>query len=493
MRRVSRAVAGRGAAAARRSVVAAPAAGLLLALAACAGAGVVHAAAGIGSPQVASAAGVPEAGPGSPLAADAPADSAFDAYVRGLSDSTAAWFGVTAAPVDTAGLDSALAARIRLPAGARQGTGGRRRLSPEFHPAPGFNRADGGQLGAGLALGSPVAGRLSGRLQWTTGTHDLLGEAAWTRSWPLRGLRSRGSLRLAAGRWTDPVDRDRYEPAFTTMSALLWGGDRHHYLRRDGFRSSLRIGNDRLWGALAWRDELESTLPFTTRWTLFGGGPELDFNEPATFGRARELGFTGELPVPGTRFRVQAGHWTSDPRLASDFTYRRTLVVAGGDLSLGRHFAFVPQAVYGRLRGEALPQAAFHLGGTPNLRSLERNDRAASGLGFVRGELVLVDDLGTLLRLPLPAWMPLQAGAFAAAGAAWGFEPVTHRVAATRRDWPRRSEWLAEAGGTLAWRAGIPDPLSALRFEYALPIGADPREARFTVSYAQPLALFRLR
>jgi hypothetical protein len=424
----------------------------------------------------------------------APADSALDAHVRALSDSTDAWFGLTAMPVDTAGLDSALAAGLARTPAARRGAGaGARRLGFDGFPAPGFNRADGGQLGAGVGLGVPVAGRLSGRLQWTTGTHDLLGEGAWARTWPVRALRSRLAARLAAGRWSEPADRDHFDPVFSTVSAMLWGGDRHHYLRRDGFRGSLRLGNERAWGGLAWRDQLESSLPFTTRWTLFGGEPELLVNDPAAFGRARELGFTGELPVPGTRFRVQAAHWTSDPRLGSDFLYRRTSLTVGGDISLGRHLAFVPQAAYGRLRGEALPQDAFHLGGTPNLRSLERNAVTASGRAFVRGDFVLVDDLGTLLGLPLPAWMPLQASVYAAAGSGWGIDPSKARAVATQRDWPRRSEWLSEAGVTIAWRAGIPEPLSALRFEYAVPIGADPRTARFTFAYQQPLSLFRLR
>src|SRR5262249_12706618 len=42
-------------------------------------------------------------------AEDAPGDSLLHAYVRSMSDSTDAVFGLTAAPVDTAGLDSSLA------------------------------------------------------------------------------------------------------------------------------------------------------------------------------------------------------------------------------------------------------------------------------------------------------------------------------------------------------------------------------------------------
>ncbi len=424
-----------------------------------------------------------------------PPDSLFDDYVHGLSDSTDAWFGVTAAPVDTAGLDSALAVGLALPPGARRASGADARgLRFGWSPAPGFNRADGAQLGVGLSLRSALPGRLTGRVQFTTGSHDVLGEGAWSESWrvqPLRSLRSRLALRVAAGRWTEPADRDHFDPVFATLNAVLWGGDRHHYLRRDGVRASLRLGNDRTAATIGWRDQLESSLPYTTRWTTFGGPPELDRNDPVLEGRARELALIADLPVPGTRFGVQAAHWTSDPRLGSDRRYRRTRLLLAGDVSLGRRFALVPQASYGRLRGEVLPQQAFYFGGTPDVRTLERNEWSGTGRTFVRTDLVLVDDLRTLLHLPLPAWLPLQASVYAAAGASWGREPTTGVARPTNRDWPHRSEWLSEAGGGLSWRLGAPDPLSALRFEYAVPIGADGRDAAFTIAFKHPLGSLR--
>ena len=49
---------------------------------------------------------------GATHAEEAPADSALGAYVRSLSDSTDSWFGSTAAPLDTTGLDSALVAGL---------------------------------------------------------------------------------------------------------------------------------------------------------------------------------------------------------------------------------------------------------------------------------------------------------------------------------------------------------------------------------------------
>ena len=427
-------------------------------------------------------------------AEEAPADSALRSYVRQLSDSTDAWFGITAAPVDTAGLDSALASGLALPPGARR-AGRTRAVQLGWSPAPGFNRADGGQLGLGLSLtSSRLPGRLHGRLQYTTGTRDWLGEGGWSDSWRIPNLRStRLSLGFAAGRWTEPFNRDHFDPFFATMGALLWGGDRHHYLRRDGFKASVGLGGESHWARVAWRDQAETSLPYTTRWTVFGYLPDPRVNDPAVAGRMRELAFTGQVTVPGTRFHARATHWTSDARLGSDFTWRRTSVNVVGDVSLGPHLALVPRASYGRLRGQVLPQQAFYFGGNPDIRTLETFSLSGSGRAYVRTDLILVDDLRTLLHLPLPAWLPLQAGGFAGSGASWGRDPLTNDAIATRRDFPRRSEWMSEAGLSLSWRPGIPDPLSAVRLEYALPIGADDRGAAFIVSYTHPLGMLRER
>lgn len=418
-------------------------------------------------------------------------DSALHEYVRGLSDSTDAWFGLSAAPVDTAGLDSALAVGLALPPGARRAGREPRGLRLAWSPAPGFNRVDGGQLGVGLELHSPLPGRLTGRVQYTTGSEDVLGEGAWSDSWRVRALASRLSLRLAAGRWTEPQDRDHYDPVFAPLGAFLWGGDHNHYLRRDGFRASVGLGNERHWSRLGWRDQGEASLPFTTRWTAFGNWPDPRENDPVPQGRARELEMGGQVAIPGTRFHVRASHWTSDPRMGSDFRYRRTLLLAAGDVSLGQHLALVPQASYGRLRGDALRQQAFYFGGTTDIRTFTPDRVGGSGRTFARADLMLVDDLRTLLHLPLPAWLPLQAGVFAASGASWGRDPVTDAPIPTRRDGPHRSEWLSETGVSLRWRMGFPDPLYALRFEYAVPLGADERSNAFTISFSHPLGDIR--
>ena len=421
-------------------------------------------------------------------AQDAPGDSLLNAYVRGMRDSTDKWFGTTAAPVDTAGLDSALAA------GLLHGTHGRharqrRRLSFDWGPALGFNRADGGQLGAGVSVGTPWLSGLSGKLQYTTGTHDLLGEGGWTGSWRVDALHSRLGLKLMAGRYTLAFDRDYYESILTSLNAFFAGEDRHQYLRRDGFASTLRLSAEPGFLLASWRDQLESSLPYTTDWYVFGHGPVLPFNDSAAFGRVSELSFAGEANIPGTRFRVNATYWTSDPQLGSDMLYRRTRVTAGGDVSLGRHLSLVPQATYGLLRGETPPQEAFYLGGVANLRTLKRNELAGAGRAYGRVDLIVVDDLGRPLHLPVPARLPLQFGMFAGSGAVWGRDPVTGDAAPTTRALPHADEFLSEVGAGVMLRFGIPNPLTALRFELAFPLGADRRGTAYALAFQEPMNL----
>jgi hypothetical protein len=421
-------------------------------------------------------------------AQDAPGDSLLNDYVRQMRDSTDKWFGSTAAPVDTTGLDSALAVGMLKGPHARAGRG-RRKLSLGWGPSLGFNRADGWQLGASVTLGSPWVSGLSGRLQYTTGTHDLLGEGAWTGSWRVDPLRARLGLKLAAGRYTLAFDRDYYDPILTSLNALFAGEDRHQYLRRDGFGSSLQLSAEQSFVVLAWRDQLESSLPYTTSWYVFGRGPVLPFNDSAAFGRVSELTFGGDATIPGTRFRVNAMYWTSDPSLGSDMLYRRTRLTAGGDLSLGRHLSLVPQATYGLLRGETPPQEAFYEGGAATLRTLPRNDLAGAGRLYGRVDLIVVDELGGPLRLPIPAHLPLQFGVFAGSGAVWGRDPVTGEPVPTTRTLPHADEFLSEVGAGLMLRFGIPNPLSALRFELAFPVGPDGRGTAYAVSFQEPLNL----
>ncbi|HEY2953999.1 MAG TPA: hypothetical protein VGK89_01975 [Candidatus Eisenbacteria bacterium] len=417
-----------------------------------------------------------------PIAQPAPPDTALDRFLGTLSDSTDAYFGLSAAPTDTAGLDSALASGL-----ARGAARPRARRRPALGPELGFNRVDGPSYGAAAAIGAASGlGRLEGRIGWASGPNDLLGGAAFLRSL------SRGdatwSLRLAAGRRTDGMDRDFGDLQFAMLDAFVTGKDYQRYLRRDGFE--VRLAREaRSWRAAAgFRDLLESPLATRVTWNLAGATPAVRDNLAAARGRNHEFAIEAAARWPRLPVRSEIEHASSSRAAGSDFEYRRTRVSLAADLAAGRWLAIVPQLSYGRLSGEPVPQAAFFLGGAHTLRSIPGGSRGGEGLALARLDAIEAHDLLALARLPHPAWLPLQAAAFAAAGSAWGADPY----GGPRRggvDWPDAEHWALEAGASLLWRPGLPDPTGFVRASYAWPLGPGREPARFTLSWSRAIDL----
>lgn len=419
---------------------------------------------------------------------ETPPDSLLGDYMRRMADSTSAYFGRTAQLTDTTGLDSALTAGLEKSRDDSRAAGRAHRIAAK--PAIGFNRVDGWQMGGELGTGAAGGlGRVSARLQYTLGQKDLLGGGRYLRRWAQRGREAAWILDLRGGRTTEAFDRDHFVPSSAMLRAILSGGDRHQYLRRDGVRGSL--GRESSLGRLsaAYRDQLESSRPTSTQWNIFGRELALVPNGPAAFGRAREASFDGEVRVPKLPLRLQLQHWSAGRAMKSDFTYRRTRAALGGDVALTRHIALAPQLEWGRLRGDALPQNAFYLGGSSSLRSLDRNELVGTGKAFARLDAMLMDDVLQLLRIPHPDMFPLQMGLFVGSGAVWGSEALAGRPA-TRRNFPRANEWLSETGVSLLYRPGVPDSEFFLRLDYVIPIGPDSgRETGIAVSFQRTLNL----
>jgi hypothetical protein len=417
-------------------------------------------------------------------AEEAPADSSLHQFLQGLSDSTDRYFGLIAAPLDTAGLDSALAAGLENPwRDARSGT----HLS--YGPVYGFNRVDGTLWGASAALSSHGE-------RWRVGGD--LGNAAGSDRWlgggeVRAGLRRRDTswrLRLRGGRRTASMDRDHEEPRLAAIRALVWGSDRQHYLRRDGFGVAFTGDGPRWHAGVEYRDMLESPLAVTTRWNLTDHAIALPTNLAAAFGRTRELALEAGGRWPGLPLWTQVTHQFSDRTLGSDFDYRRTRVALGGELALGAHLSFLPQLVYGRLGGDAVPQASFYLGGMPTLRSLPGGTLGGTGLALARLDVIGADDLLAIVHLPHPSMLPIQGGLFVATGAVWGADPFGG-PGTPATDWPEKSAWLSEAGASLLYRPGIPEDDGYFRLNYAHPLGNGAREARWSVTYSRALDLLR--
>jgi hypothetical protein len=414
-------------------------------------------------------------------------DTVLGGYLRTLSDSTDRYFGASSAPLDTVGLDSVLSFRLAHPDPMRD----LRRPRTSLAPWLSFNRADGPLYGGVLTLGRLSGmGALSGRMGYAVGPNDLLGGAAYRKRWGGR-LRSSPTLILEGqvGRFTTVLDPDRQISWQRVLRALLNASDRHHYYRRDGARMMVERESGSWRASLGLRDQLESPLSTTTTWNLMKSTPALEANVPAAAGRVREIQLEAATRLPGWPWQGEISFRHADRDLGSDFDYQRLHLTVGGDLALGRVATLVPQVDYGRLMGDAIPQASFFLGGTHSLRSLKTNELGGTRKAFGRLDVVFTPDLLKLSPLPHPGLGPLQTGLFAATGAVWGPSPFGDPPI-SGGEWPEPQAWLSEIGASLLYRPGLPEPRGFVRLDYARGVGPNP-ESRITVHYSVPLDLLR--
>jgi hypothetical protein len=414
----------------------------------------------------------------------APADTSVEGYVRSMADSTDRWFGLSAEAADTAGIDSA-----RVWALAHPGQGPRRHgLGVSLSPVLGFNRAIGGELGGEIGAGaSRRLGRVTASAQWTTGADTWFGGGVYTKRWMAPNEEVLGSrFVLRAGRAYDSMDRDYHDPMLSAVHAFVYGSDRSDYLRRDGASAWWSRHTPLGWLGAGARDEFESPLVTTATWTLFRRTPVVIPNLAAHAARVHEVDTQAGVRLPHLPITLEGHAWFAGGALGGDAEYTRLRVAAGGALALGPHVAFAPELEYGRLTGEALPQDAFSLGG-PTLRSLDAQSLRGTGRALAHADFILTDPLQKLLGMQRAPVFPIQLGAFAGIGSVWGVDPVTGGPALTRRDWPDKRDWLAEAGLSVLYRPGLPHPDSFVRLDWAVPIGADGRTRHFYVSYTRAL------
>lgn len=424
--------------------------------------------------------------------AQAPADTTLDDYIRRMSDSTDTYFGRSVAPVDTAGLDSTLAEMLADPKARPAGP----RRSFDLGPWLRWNRGDGAVTGLAAAFGSRRgAGEIATRLGWAHGTDVLHGRAEYRKRWRDPDATGAWEFTVGGGRESRAFERDHYSAQYSTIRAALFGNDRHDHVRVDGWRARFERVTPAARVHVGWRDELESPLAVTTTWTLTGARSTRRDMAAAWLGRARELELGAESRLGRWPLTLAGAYATSGRATGGDLTYRRMRVTAEGDFSVAGRLALVPSFEWRRLRGGAVPQSAFSLGGSSTLGTLDGNALHGTGQTLARLDAVLADDVLTLLRIPHPAMLPLQIGAFAATGAVWGrtpegtIEPYLDTPAATSRDWPEQREWLSEAGVSVLYRPGLPDPSMFWRFDYAWPIGGDAREPRFTFGLQKVLKI----
>ncbi len=410
----------------------------------------------------------------------------LDRYLRSLADSTDTYFGPVAAPTDTAGLDSARAYGLDHPYANT--------LRPSRHfaalPVFRFNRVDGPVWGLSASLGQRTGrlGKLGGEGAYAVGPNRWFGEGRYVK-WLDRG-ESTWALDVGGGRRTATLDRERSDTRLAVLRAVVNGSDRKQYDQQDGVWGRIwREGATHRLG-LQYRDVLETPRAVTATWSLTGKRAVIPFNVPAVRGRASEFEFEALWRVPATPLIVQALHANASRKLGGSLGYRRTLLSAGANIGLGRSLSLLPQAEYGTLRGNALPQEAFYLGGSHTLRSLNSEALGGSNIAVARIDLVTVRDVLALAHIPHPAWLPLQAGVFGGIGAVWGFDPYGGPPR-PGNDWPHRNAWLSEAGASLLYQPGIPSPSDLYHLDVAFPLGPRRHGPHVDVGISRPLDLLR--
>jgi len=421
-----------------------------------------------------------------PARAQTPAapDSGLGGFLGSFADSTDRYFGLSAAPVDTAGLDTVLFDSALRP---------RRRLELGVAPAFDFSRVDGSVPGLSATFGAAAPdperngpGRLKATIARATGPGVTLGGGRYTNR--VRIARQPLDVDLWGGRRTSDLDRDDQAGLLPMARALLSGSDWTQYLREDGFAGALALRRG-WWRVRAGYDDLlQSPQRTTTTWNLLGHALGRPGNLAAAPGRMRELDYAAAAHWPRLPLHTELAYQTSSRRLGSDFEYRRLRAAAALDLSLGRAASLVPQFLYGRLTGDPVPQAAFYLGGGSTLRSRHLDELGGSGVALAKVDLVGAQDLLALLRVPHPAALPLQGGLFAATSAVWGRDPSTGAV---RRgvDWPDRRDWTSEAGAALIYSSAIFPQRSSLRVSCAWPVGPFAGASRWRISFTRAFDL----
>ncbi len=414
----------------------------------------------------------------------APTDSALLRFMDSLADSSDRFFGLSSAPPDTAGLDSTLAYYLEHPEAVP-----RERRAALGWPVPDYryNRVDGSYFGARAGAGNALgAGRLEGRVGYANGPDEWLGG--------LHLIERRGTRRAL---WTLDVGWDkateRLDPGhrlapFYWLRALVNGSDRTHYLRREGARVQLRRDAPHSSAYAAYGDQREAPLEVTSLWNLFNRSPAVQFNLPARPGRVRAYGFGAGVELGPWPLGLWLENETASRALGSNFDYHRWRGAAGAVVPTTRWAGLALQAEYGAVREDAVPQAAFLLGGSHSLRSLPGFSLAGTRTAQGRAELILAPDLLQLSRLAHPAFLNLQAGVTAAVGSVWGTQPFTGEDLGGGT-WPDRRDWRSEVGAALLYRPGLPDPWGFFRADVAWPVGNHSGPRRLTLSYVQVLHL----
>ena len=429
----------------------------------------------------------PPAPPPAPAVAPGTTPDSLGGFLKGLSDSTDAFFGPASVDIDTTGLDS-LAGQPGHPLRSPF-RGARGRLRPTLLAR--YHRAEGPVLGAGLAV--PLAGRANLGARWAYGFSNEQGRYAfegkallWSADPGRRVRRREGEdapaaldLDLVYARETVPFAAEHAQAFTSTAGALFTWRDRQSVYERRGFtgRLTLHAGGWRV--AAGYRDARERAMARATDFTLVGADesvPGVTVADPDDY---HEL--LGGIGFARTDWEYAAG---LEARRGGNAAWQARAAM-GKALRVGRSIKAYTQAEAGATEAGSPRQRRFELGGPQAVPSLGYGTGGGDHLLLGRLELVEAHDSLKALGLPHPDILVLQASIFAHAGAVWN-DPAGRSILFSR---PPSAAWRGAAGVALDYRPGIPDPDTFWRFQYAWPLSEESGVARFSISVGRAFDL----
>jgi hypothetical protein len=399
-----------------------------------------------------------------------PPDDPLGLFLRGLADSTDAFFGRTAVAFDTTGVDSL----IRTRGAEKPKEPARRGASAHFFPVLGYHRATGATLGAGARVGGDDLGWADAR-----GSYGFANQEGRYRVSLARALlgrtrgNDRGRLWLVGSyaRETLPFAPEHARTLESAVVALTTGQDRQSVFERRGAEAALRWEATSSLGEVGWRIARDQSMPLATRFSLWGADRDVPPVTPARGGAHREGAIYREGFVEIAHARQGSTHLDAEARYAARHRWRARL--AGARRVGFAGFVANLQAEAGLAANRGPAQDRFELGGPVAVPSLRRGDEAGNRLVLGKVELLHGVDLLRALRVPHPSFLVLHPGLFVQEGAAW---------IDVDGSWngPRRESQRGAAGVALVHLPGIPSPATFVRLQMAWPLERRSGTPRFS-------------
>jgi hypothetical protein len=385
-------------------------------------------------------------------------------FLRGLADSTDAFFGRTAVAFDTTGVDSLIEAR-----GAEKPTKpARSGASAHFFPVLGYHRATGATLGAGARVGDDDRGWMEARGSYGFANKEGRYRTSLARVLLRRGsddARSRLVLTGSYARETLPFAPEHAGPLGSALVALSTGRDWQSVFERRGAEAALRWEATSSLGEVGWRIARDQSMPLATRFSLWGADRDVPPVTPACGGAFRE----GFLEI--AHARQGSTHLGAEAGYAARHRWRAR--VAGAHRIGFAGFVANLQAEAGLAAHRGPAQDRFEVGGPAAGHSLEQDDDAGNRLVLGKIELIHGVDLLRALRVPHPSFFVLHPGVFVHEGAAWIGEDGSWNG-------PPSKSRRGAAGVVLVHLPGIPNPATFVRLQMAWPLQRRSGAARFS-------------